>query len=132
LLVMLCAMFCNRIVLPAFGGATISWGSHELLSELLRREAEDSVTRRSFAGLVTVSHDWCWPDFLKCGHPELEWALQTLAKFHKPGDSAPKCITSRVAPAAAVITPDPEPDTNTRVAELLSWPGEGSTSHGSA
>ena len=76
-------------------GATLSWTSHSLLGEILRRVAKDSIPRRCFAGLVLTSRDWCWPEFLACGLPELDWALDTLAAFRQLDDSAPSCIVER-------------------------------------
>ena len=75
--------------------ANLSWSSHSLLGEILRVAAEDSIPRRCFAGLVLASRDWCWPEFLACGLPELDWALDTLAVFRKVGDGAPEVIVER-------------------------------------
>jgi hypothetical protein len=55
----------------------------------------DDPARRSFAGLVAVSLDWCWDRFLALGTPELEWALDELAKWVQPNDNAPNYVRSR-------------------------------------
>jgi uncharacterized protein YjbI with pentapeptide repeats len=71
---------------------TLNWQSHALLSEILIREAEDHVGRRMLAGLIAISTDWCWKDFLAIDHPEKEWALKELAKWVQPNDGAPKIL----------------------------------------
>jgi len=69
----------------------MSWTDHTLLSEILFRAAKTSVPRRQLAGLVAVSTDWCWPDFLKIRiDAKLRvWALKALLKFRQPEDSIP-------------------------------------------
>ena len=67
-------------------GAKLPWTSHELLGEALRQGAGGDVKRRSFVGLVLVSLDWCWSEFLALDCPELEWALDVLAGYVQPGD----------------------------------------------
>ena len=47
------------------------------------------VSRRMLVGLILVSRDWCWRDFLKIEHPEKEAALAELRKWLKPGEKLP-------------------------------------------
>ena len=73
-------------------GAYLNWMSHNLIAEILRQAAGDSVRRRMIAGLVTVSTDWCWEDFLRIRHKERKWALETLASYVQEGDFTPKTL----------------------------------------
>jgi len=57
-------------------GARMNWQSHDLIAELLRREAGEDIDRRSLAGLILLSRDWCWDRFLALSHPQREWALE--------------------------------------------------------
>ena len=67
-------------------GAKLNWQSHALLSHLLKREAGNDLDRRSAAGIIAVSTDWCWDHFLSMDHPAKEWALETLAGYIVDGD----------------------------------------------
>jgi hypothetical protein len=75
-------------------GATINWDSHELISAILYRRA-NTVQKRMIAGLVLVSGDWCWENFLRIRHPDRSWALDTLAAYVKPGDNVPETLHRR-------------------------------------
>ena len=78
-------------------GAYLSWNSHALLAEILKRAAGDDIVRLSFAGLVAIATDHCWNWFLAMtDNPALEWALTEFAKWVTDGDSAPKCVIDRV------------------------------------
>ena len=61
-------------------GAVMNWQNHDLLAELLRHEAGDDVQKRCLAGLVLLSRDWCWKEFLAIEHPEKDWALRVLVE----------------------------------------------------
>jgi len=78
-------------------GATIDWTSYDVVAELLRRAAGDSVDRRMLAGLVLVSRDWCWKKFLAIEHPERGWALGALRGYVREGDNAPDALKEEVA-----------------------------------
>jgi uncharacterized protein YjbI with pentapeptide repeats len=80
-------------------GAKFNWQSHALLSEILLRAAGDNMGRRMLAGLVAVSTDWCWDQWLSLEHPERAWAIAELAKWVRPDDGAPEVI--RAAARAA-------------------------------
>ena len=80
-------------------GAKVNWQSHALLSEILRRAAGDNMGRRMLAGLVAVSTDWCWDQWLSLEHPERAWAITELAQWVRPDDGAPEVI--RAAARAA-------------------------------
>jgi len=73
-------------------GAKLNWQSHTLIGEVLRREAGENIARRQIAGLVAVSTDLCWPDFLRLRLKERRWALTTLAKHIQPDDDHPAIL----------------------------------------
>jgi hypothetical protein len=77
-------------------GSTINWNSHALISELLLREAGKDVKKRKLAGLVLVSPDWCWGEFLALRDPLRGWALKTLAAWVQDGDNAPDALRQLV------------------------------------
>jgi hypothetical protein len=80
-------------------GAAVSWQSHDLVAELLRRAAGDDVPRRMLAGLVLVSRDWCWNTFLALDiDPALrDWALTELRRWVTDGDNAPEALRPPVS-----------------------------------
>lgn len=41
----------------------MNWQSHDLIAEHLLRWADTDYQKRMIAGLVLVSHDWCWDHF---------------------------------------------------------------------
>ena len=61
--------------------ANMNWQSHDLLAEVLRQAAGDNADRRMLAGLVLVSRDWCWKEFMALDHPETEWAKGVLREY---------------------------------------------------
>ena len=71
-------------------GSKINWQSHDIIAELLRLEAGDDIQKRMVAGLILVSRDWCWNQFLAIEHEQRNWALETLAKCVTEGDGAPE------------------------------------------
>lgn len=73
-------------------GSILNWQSHALLSEILRRAAGDNMDRRMLAGLVAVSTDWCWDQWLSLEHTERAWAITELAQWVRPDDGAPDVI----------------------------------------
>jgi len=75
-------------------GTYLSWQSHDLIAEILRRSAGDDLQKRMLAGLPLVSRDWCWNQFLRLEVvPELrDWALGVLAEYVIAGDDAPAII----------------------------------------
>jgi hypothetical protein len=70
-------------------GAKLNWSSHDLLAELLRRAAGEDLAKRKVAGLILVSREWCWSEFLALEDPETEWALGVLRKYVIEGEVAP-------------------------------------------
>ena len=64
-------------------GARMNWNSHDMIAEVLRRAADNDVARRSFAGLVLVSRDWCWKQFAALDIPQdlRAWVVATLRPF---------------------------------------------------
>jgi hypothetical protein len=73
-------------------GAKINWESHDLVAELIRREAGENVERRKIAGMVLISTGWCWNEFLALGDPQTGWALEVLRGYVIEGDYAPKWL----------------------------------------
>lgn len=73
-------------------GITVPWMSHDLVAEILRRAAGEDIEKRQLAGLVLISHDWCWGRFLKIEHPLRQWALDELRKWIRDGDEAPAIL----------------------------------------
>jgi len=73
-------------------GATINWLSHDLIAELLRKAAGDDVDKRKLVGLVLISRDWCWEQFLALDDPLTDWALDVLAQYVRDGDNAPDAL----------------------------------------
>ena len=76
-------------------GATLNWLSHDLLAEILRGETGYDVEKRKIAGLILISRDWCWNDFLTLDDPLKGWALDTLAQYVQPDDGAPEALRIR-------------------------------------
>lgn len=62
-----------------FDEAILTWESHDLISAILLGDAGDCPKKRSLAGLIQCSLDWCWEDFLEVEHSERAWGLSTLA-----------------------------------------------------
>jgi hypothetical protein len=67
----------------------MDWTSHDLVSFLLMLDAGKDIEKRKVAGLILVSRDWCWDDFIPMNDPLSGWVLETLAKWVVKGDSAP-------------------------------------------
>ena len=78
-------------------GAKMNWQSHDLIAELLRRKAGDDPARRSLVGLILVSKDWCWNQFLALQHHEREWALGVLREYAASDADAPEVIRTKEA-----------------------------------
>ena len=54
--------------------------------------ANGDFEKRMVAGLLLVSLDWCWDEFLKIEHPLMPWALSEFKKYVKDGDNAPEIL----------------------------------------
>jgi hypothetical protein len=65
----------------------LNWTSHVFIAKALLRAAGTDAEKRKVAGLVLVSHDWCWSAFLALKDPLTGWALDTLAQFVHPADT---------------------------------------------
>ena len=77
-------------------GANLPWRSHDLLTELLRRAAEDDIDKLKVAGLILLNREWCWEEFIGLGDPLMGWALDALSKYVADGDDAPDCVRERM------------------------------------
>ena len=80
------------------GETVIDWTSHDLVAELLRRSAGDDVQKSMVAGLILISLDWCWTEFLAIETPLRAWALDTLRPWVREGDNAPIALRNHVVP----------------------------------
>ena len=89
-------------------GASLNWQSHALIAEILFRKAGDDIARRMVAGLVLISRDWCWNQFLAADIAlELrEWTLTKLAEWVREGDNAPE-ILAEYARQLRIEQPNP-------------------------
>ena len=76
-------------------GAIINWLSHRLVGELLFRAAEGDIDKRKVAGLISLSRDWCWNQFLEANDPLREWALGVLREYVTDADGAPKVLVEK-------------------------------------
>ena len=75
----------NRAFLngASLNGASLTWISHDLFAEILKRAAKNDVNKLKLAGLLLVKREWCWKDFLALGDANQKWALTELAKWVK-------------------------------------------------
>jgi uncharacterized protein YjbI with pentapeptide repeats len=74
-------------------GAILNWSSRDLIAAILLSEAGTHLARRSLAGLMLVSRDWCWKDFMALKHPETAWAIEVLTPYLREGERPPWSIT---------------------------------------
>ena len=70
-------------------GARLAWGSHDLIAELLRREAKNDAGRLKIAGLILVCRCRCWDWFLRLDDPQTQWAIEVLSRYIVDGDDHP-------------------------------------------
>jgi hypothetical protein len=88
--------------------ARIDWSSHALIAELLLRKCGDEINpqmiaRRKVAGLILISRDWCWPDFLRLRKSRhFSWAVDVLAAHVTEGDGAPDILVKRAKEIVAI------------------------------
>ena len=82
-------------------GALLNWQSHDLIAEILRCAADSDFEKRKIAGLVLISRDWCWNDFLRLhNEPLFSWAIDTLAAWVRPDDGAPEILHKQIVGAS--------------------------------
>lgn len=63
-------------------GTRLNWTSHDLIAEILRQAAGKDSEKRSMAGLVLVSRDWCWKDFARNVNSKMKrWCAEVLTPF---------------------------------------------------
>ena len=77
-------------------GAKSIWQSHDIIAEILRREAGDDIEKRKLVGLILVSRDWCWKDFLQHADPLKPWAINVLREFGKDDETMPAKLRQEV------------------------------------
>ena len=81
-------------------GAKLSWCSHHLLAWILLEASGDDVKKRKIAGLIEVSSDWCWADFLVLQEDLMfQWAMEVLARYIVPNDEHPEALDAYVTRA---------------------------------
>src|SRR5574343_239301 len=74
--------------------AVIEWRDHTLIAEILyRATGRDDTHKRMIAGLILLSRDIFWDQFLAIDHSDREWALNVLRGYVTDGDDAPRCLT---------------------------------------
>jgi hypothetical protein len=76
-------------------GVIVNWTSHDLIAEILRQHAGDVVSRRMVAGLVSISYDWCWDQFIalrSINEDDYRWAFDVLASYVKLDDDTPEIL----------------------------------------
>jgi len=76
------------------GQMKINWSSHNLIGEILWREAKENIDRQMLAAFISKKTDWCWAEWIKFQHPERKWAIQTLKGWITEGDDAPEFLTT--------------------------------------
>ena len=77
-------------------GAKINWRSHALISEILLLWAGSDVDKRKIAGLIGISTDWCWGQFLTIfNDPLFGSVIAELSKWVTEGDNAPSILIER-------------------------------------
>jgi len=76
--------------------AKLSWKSHDLLAEILRRAAGDDVAKLKIAGLVMLCRDKCWKEFFAMRDPLTGWAAGVLREWVQPGDGSPAELTAEL------------------------------------
>jgi hypothetical protein len=84
-----------RFVEVNFDGAELSWSSHWLLTDLLRKQAVTAEQQRA-VGHIALKNDWCWPQFLSHYHDDKDlkaWARGVLRPYSYV--SAPAVTVSR-------------------------------------
>lgn len=78
----------------------LNWGSHALISALLFSQCGQDAEKRKLAGLIAVSLDWCWDQFLSLDDPLKPWALKILKEYVTEGDDAPEILKQDLTPEA--------------------------------
>ena len=75
--------------------ARLNWNSHDLVAEVLRRDAGEDLIRRSVAGLFLASRDVEIGRLLTFQLPSSAWAINELARWVEDGDGAPEILKKR-------------------------------------
>ena len=81
-------------------GAEISFSSHDLVSEILKRAAGEDISHLKLAGFILLKRDWCWKEFLEMREGCKKWALGELRKWTYEGDNAPEILHKKIKGAA--------------------------------
>lgn len=77
--------------------AKINWNSHDLLAEIALRAAGDDLRQRMVAGLILISRDWCWNEFVAVLDDNAKnWLGSVFASYVKDGDDAPDIVRQYV------------------------------------
>lgn len=67
-------------------GIKPNFNDHCLVSELLRRAAGTSIDKLKVAGLVFMTHYYCWGNYIAMNDPLAKWALAAL-RAHETEDN---------------------------------------------
>jgi len=89
-----------------FGVLNPPTSSHAFIGEILRQSAHENVERRKIAGLVIISHDWCWDAFeqyiAERASPEiLVWIVETLGVWPHMREKLERYGFTQKAPTGA-------------------------------
>jgi len=86
----------------------MAWQSHDLMAELLRRDAMDEqnakrrIAKLKAAGLILMLRENCWDDFIELRDPLLPWALSVLRRYAQGDPEAPSYLLEPAAGQAEV------------------------------
>ena len=83
-------------------GAKIEWNSHDMLSEILRRDAGEDIEKLKLAGLILICRNRCWDWFVGLDDPLSGWAVEVLSRYIVDGDDHPAELDQFIKKAEAV------------------------------
>jgi hypothetical protein len=88
----LCGAYLLRANLSEtdFTNCTMNWQSHELIARCIFNE----TPHRTIAGLILISKDWCWNDFIQLipTQPHSTEIILFLKSCIKPNDNHPQFL----------------------------------------
>ena len=77
-------------------GAKLAFHSHDLIAELLLKEASNDVGKLKIAGLILVCRNRCWDWFLSLDDPQTKWAIGVLSRYIVDGDDHPAVLDQAI------------------------------------
>lgn len=76
-----CAFVGCRFSGATFERVEMNWASHELIGYRLFEAAGDNADKRKIAGLIYLSEDWCWTDFINIPSRHKDWVYRTMKSW---------------------------------------------------